>query len=88
MKRRSFVKKTFKWVAGLGLVTGLYSWQIEPFWMQFVYVKMPLKNLPNSLVGKTVMQISDVHIGNSFDYQYIIDSFKEFCGVYRRLCYL
>lgn len=23
------------------------------------------------------MQISDIHIGNRFDYQYIIDSFKE-----------
>jgi predicted MPP superfamily phosphohydrolase len=77
MKRRSFVKKTFQWFAGLGLLTGLYSWQIEPFWMQFVHLKMPLKNLPDHLVGKTVMQISDVHIGNSFDYQYIIDSFKE-----------
>lgn len=77
MKRRSFVKKTFQWVAGLGVLTGLYSWQIEPFWMQFVHLKMPLKNLPNHLVGKTVMQISDVHIGNSFDYQYIIESFKE-----------
>ncbi|MEP2239015.1 MAG: metallophosphoesterase [Maribacter sp.] len=77
MKRRGFIKKTFRWVAGLGLLTGLYSWQIEPFWMHFVYLKMPLKNLPDALVGKTVMQISDIHIGNSFDYQYIIDSFKE-----------
>ncbi|SIR03666.1 hypothetical protein SAMN05421797_105184 [Maribacter ulvicola] len=71
------MKKTFQWVTGLGLLTGLYSWQIEPFWLQFVYVKMPLKNLPDALVGKTIMQISDIHVGNAFDYQYIIDSFKE-----------
>ncbi|WP_291960690.1 metallophosphoesterase [Maribacter sp.] len=77
MKRRSFIKKSFRWLAGLGLLTGFYSWQIEPFWIQFVHLKMPLRNLPDALVGKTLMQISDVHIGNSFDYQYIIDAFKE-----------
>ena len=77
MKRRKFIKKSFQWFAGLGILTGLYSWQIEPFWLEFVHVKMPIKNLPKHLVGKTLMQISDVHVGNSFDYQYIIDSFKE-----------
>jgi len=55
----------------------LYSWQIEPFWLEFVRLKMPLKNLPSHLIGKTLMQISDIHVGNSFDYQYIIDSFKK-----------
>lgn len=77
MQRRKFIKHTFRWGAGLGMLTGLYSWQVEPFWMKFVHVTMPLKNLPKELVGKTLMQISDIHIGNSFDYQYIIDSFKE-----------
>jgi predicted MPP superfamily phosphohydrolase len=38
---------------------------------------MPIKNLPDHLIGKTIMQISDMHIGNRFDKQYIIDSFKE-----------
>lgn len=77
MQRRNFIKKSFQWVAGLGILTGLYSWQLEPFWLEFVHVKMPIKNLPNHLIGKTLMQISDVHIGDSFDYQYIIDAFKE-----------
>jgi predicted MPP superfamily phosphohydrolase len=77
MQRRKFIKNTFRWGVGLGVITGLYSWQVEPFWMQFVHVTMPLKNLPKELDGKTLMQISDIHIGNSFDYQYIIDSFKE-----------
>jgi hypothetical protein len=38
---------------------------------------MPIQNLPKALIGKTVMQISDIHVGNNFDYQYVIDSFKE-----------
>lgn len=77
MERRKFIKKSFKGIAGLGVLAGLYSWQIEPFWLEFVQVKMPVKNLPKHLIGKTLMQISDIHVGDSFDYQYIIDSFKE-----------
>lgn len=77
MKRRNFLKKSIFGTLGLGLLTGLYTWQIEPFWLEFVKKKMPIKNLPSELEGKTLMQISDVHIGNRFDYQYIIDSFKK-----------
>ncbi|MGG6232019.1 metallophosphoesterase [Tenacibaculum sp. SDUM215027] len=77
MKRRKFVKKSLLSLIGTGLLTGLYSWQIEPNWLEFVKKKMPIKNLPQSLTGKTLMQISDIHIGNRFDYTYIIDSFKK-----------
>ena len=77
MKRRKFIKKTVLGSIGLGLITGLYSWQVEPFWLEFVKVKMPIKNLPKNLIGKTLMQISDIHVGNRFDYQFIIDSFEK-----------
>jgi len=60
-----------------GFFGGLYSWQLEPFWLEFVQKKMPIQNLPKNLIGKTVVQISDIHVGNKFDYQYIIDSFKK-----------
>jgi len=77
MNRRQFIKRTFWSLAGLGLSGGLYTWQIEPFWLEFVRVNMPIKNLPDSLIGKTLMQISDIHIGKRFDYRYIIDSFEK-----------
>lgn len=77
MIRRKFIKKTFLSTLGLGALSGLYSWQIEPFWLEFVKIKMPVKNLPDNLIGKSVMQISDIHVGNRFDYQYIINSFKK-----------
>ena len=85
MNRRKFIKNTFGGLTGIGLLSGLYAWQFEPFWLEFVKVKMPIKNLPNDLIGKTLMQISDIHIGNRFDYRFIINSFnkaKEFSPDY------
>lgn len=77
MKRRIFIRNGVLGTLGLGLFSGIYTWQIEPFWLEFVRMKMPIRNLPPALNGKTLMQISDIHIGNRFDYQYIIDSFKK-----------
>jgi predicted MPP superfamily phosphohydrolase len=77
MKRRKIIKKTFWGTLGVGLLTGFYSWQVEPFWLEFVNKKMPVPNLPDHLVGKTLIQISDIHVGNRFDYNFIIDSFKK-----------
>ena len=77
MKRRKFIKKSFFGALAVSFIGGLYTWQVEPFWLEFVRLKMQIKNLPTKLKGKTLMQISDIHVGNRFDYQYIIDSFKK-----------
>ena len=77
MNRRKYIKQTFWGITGLGLFSGLYTWQIEPFWLEIVKLKMPIKNLPDELIGKTLMQISDIHIGDRFDYHFVIDSFKK-----------
>lgn len=76
MKRRKFLNGIIG-LFGAGFLGGIYSWQIEPFWLEIAYNKMPIRNLPSALEGKTIMQISDMHIGNRFNPQYIIDSFKK-----------
>ncbi len=76
MNRKKFLKGLAV-LGGISAIPGIYAWQVEPFWLEFVKHKMPVKNLPKHLNGKTLMQISDVHIGDFFDYQYIIDSFIE-----------
>jgi len=77
MKRRDFINTTSWGIVGTGLLTGLYTCQFEPFWLEFVKRKMKIQNLPKSLIGKTLMQISDIHVGNRFDYGYIIESFQK-----------
>ena len=76
MNRRKAVTRILG-LTGIGAVAGLYAWQIEPFWLEFVNLKMPIKNLPADLEGKCLMQISVIHIGKRFDYRYIIDSFNK-----------
>ena len=77
MKRRKFIKKSI--IASIGAIisTALYSIKIEPFWLEFVEQKMPIKNLPKHLVGKKLMQISDIHVGKRFDPNYLIESFQK-----------
>lgn len=72
INRRKFIKRSLM-LWGVGLLTGMYAWQIEPFWLEFVHQKMPIKFLPPQLNGLKLIQISDMHVGNRFDRQYIID---------------
>lgn len=76
MKRRTFIKGAAAGI-GLAIATGLYTWQVEPFWLDVVHVDMPIAGLPEQAKGKTVMQISDIHVGDKFDYHFLIESFNE-----------
>ena len=76
MNRRKVIQSIVG-LSGIGVLTGLYAWQVEPFWLEFVNLPMPIKNLPKHLDGKTLMQISDIHVGKRFDYRYIIESFVK-----------
>ena len=76
MTRKKFLKRIFQ-LSVIGTLPFLYSWQIEPFWIEFVKKKLPIKNLPEKLKGKTLMQISDLHVGNRFDWNFLIESFQK-----------
>ncbi|MDB4905261.1 MAG: putative metallophosphoesterase [Gemmatimonadetes bacterium] len=56
---------------------GGYTWRVEPHWVKVVERDLPIENLPASLVGKTMIQLSDIHIGPDVDDSYIIESFAR-----------
>jgi uncharacterized protein len=56
--------------------TGLYAWQIEPFWPEIVRRPMPLPDLPPELAGKTLLQISDIHVGPRVSADFLMRSFR------------
>lgn len=69
--RRSVIKYSLG--AGTALSAGLtgYTWRIEPHWIQVVRRNLPVANLTNDLAGKTLVQISDLHVGPVVDEAYI-----------------
>ncbi|WPO83286.1 metallophosphoesterase [Chryseobacterium sp. JJR-5R] len=76
MDRKTFLKRLAQ-LSIIGAFPMLYSWQIEPFWLEFVEKKLPVKNLPGDLEGKILMQISDLHVGDRFDWNFLIGSFQK-----------
>jgi len=52
----------------------LYAWQIEPHWVEVVRRPMRLEHLPTALEGKTLLQISDIHVGPRVSSTYLIET--------------
>lgn len=72
--RRRFLKASALGLIGSGTAAGLYGSQIEPHWIDVVRRELPIENLPESLSGKTLIQISDLHIGPVVDDDYMRDA--------------
>jgi len=77
MNRRQFLKRAFGSALGIGVFTSLYTWQVEPFWLEFTHRKMTFDALPVFWKGKTLMQISDIHVGKLVDDTYLKESFLK-----------
>jgi len=56
---------------------GLYTWRVEPHWLEFTQSVLSIRGLPEELQGRTLVQISDLHIGPLVDDGYIIESFRR-----------
>jgi predicted MPP superfamily phosphohydrolase len=65
-------------VAGSGTaLLGLYTWRIEPHWLEFTHPELPVAGLPRELEGRTLAQLSDLHVGPKVDDDYILESFRR-----------
>ncbi|MGB2667700.1 MAG: metallophosphoesterase [Candidatus Acidiferrum sp.] len=56
---------------------GLYTWRVEPHWLEFTHSFLRFRGLPSEIEGCTLAQISDLHIGPQVDDEYIIESFRR-----------
>jgi uncharacterized protein len=80
MTRRSVLT----WAGGLlggSLAAGggvaYYGFRVEPHWLSVVKRDMPVRNLPSAWIGKTVAQISDLHVGPIVDQDYLVAAVKR-----------
>ncbi len=67
MKRRTFLLSAGASLAGLVS----YAHWLEPFWLDVARRDMLVKGLPSSLDGRTLLQLSDLHIGPNVDPGYL-----------------
>ena len=69
-------RRRFLGMLGGAAVLGLYTWRVEPHWVEVVHRDMPIPNLPDPLVGKTLVQLSDLHVGPSVDSAFLERSLR------------
>ena len=73
-------RRTIQGIAAAGctaLTTGLYTWRMEPHWLEITSPTLPVRGLPQELVGCTLAQLTDMHVGLQVDDDYIIESFRR-----------
>jgi predicted MPP superfamily phosphohydrolase len=63
--------------AGAAAVAGAYTWLVEPHWVEFVRRRLPIRGLPRDLEGRTLVQLSDIHIGPRVDDDFLIRTFEQ-----------
>lgn len=76
LSRRRWLRNGLWGLGALVAGTGYYAWRVEPHWFELVERALPIVGLPAALHGKTLVQISDLHIGPVVDSQYLIGAFK------------
>ena len=63
--------------AGCAAGVGLYTWRVEPHWLQIVRRRLPVLHLPDALAGCTLAHVSDLHIGPRVDDAYLLRCFER-----------
>ena len=75
LTRRRLLATTVATAAGIGGL-GIYTWLVEPHWLQIVHRSMPVRNLPPELIGASLLHASDLHIGPQVDDAYLARAFS------------
>jgi predicted MPP superfamily phosphohydrolase len=75
--RRRFLRRSLGSMAAVAAGTGLYTWRVEPHWVEFVERALPIANLPPALAGTRLVQLSDMHVGPRVEDDYVIGVFER-----------
>jgi len=74
-RRRFLVAGSSFLATALGL--GGYTWKIEPHWCEIVRRPLPIRSLPSALVGRSLVQMSDLHVGLRVSDDYVLSVFDK-----------
>lgn len=75
LTRRQLLLRAAGATVGTGLAALGYAVGWEPEWLEVVTRDLPIRGLPAALEGKTLVQLSDLHMGPRVDDSYIAKTF-------------
>ncbi|MGV3771736.1 MAG: metallophosphoesterase [Verrucomicrobiales bacterium] len=64
-------------LCGAAAGTSLWTWLWEPHWVDFNKRSLPIRNLPEKLIGARMAQISDIHIGPQVSDNFLRETFQQ-----------
>lgn len=76
LSRRRFLGRSAKYLSLAAAGTFLYTWRIEPHWVEVTNHSLPIEGLPAEMIGKRLVQVSDLHAGPIVDQQFLISSLE------------
>lgn len=76
ISRRGFLFTAGGFAAVMAGTVG-YTFQVEPEWLEVTSVDLPIRRLSPALVGKRLVQLSDIHVGPRVDDAYLRDTFAQ-----------
>jgi predicted MPP superfamily phosphohydrolase len=74
LSRRKFLRRAVRGLTAAAAGAFLYTWRIEPHWVDVVERPLPIDKLPSSLAGKRLIQLSDIHVGPVVDQRFLLRS--------------
>jgi predicted MPP superfamily phosphohydrolase len=77
VSRRSWLNTAARATGVLLAGCAIDALAIEPHWLEFVERDMPTANLPPRWEGKTLAQISDIHVGHRVSDDFLLESFQR-----------
>jgi hypothetical protein len=75
--RRRWLKRALAATVATGTAVVVDTFCVEPHWLEIVRRDLPVPGLPAHWHGRTLMQISDVHVSDRVSDEYLIRSFDE-----------
>jgi predicted MPP superfamily phosphohydrolase len=75
--RRTFLRRTAAAATATASGTFLYTWRVEPHWVEIVRRDLPIAGLPTPLAGARLIQLSDLHAGPIVDQSYLLATAEQ-----------
>jgi predicted MPP superfamily phosphohydrolase len=76
ISRRAFLYGSAGLVASAAAASA-YTFFYEPTWLEITTHTMPIRGLPASLIGKRVVQLTDLHVSPQVEDAYLLETFRR-----------